>query len=79
MALATIGITVVPAHDLVKLRRKLERYQRDLKKAFELYEQSLDKECDCYPGPLRKDCPLCSKIMRARKLAESVIGEYEQA
>lgn len=79
MSAATVNLALVPTHDLVNLRKKLERYQRDLKKAFELYEQSLDKECDCYPGPLRKDCPLCSKIMRARKLAESVIGEYEQA
>lgn len=78
MSLATIGITAVPAHNLVKLRQKLERYQHDLKKAFELYEEALDESCTCYDEPDR-GCPRCSKTMRARKLAESVIGEYEQA
>lgn len=77
MSLATIGITAVPAHHLTKLRRELEQYQRDLKKAFELYEKAISSDCNCYKNP-DGHCPMCSEIERARKLAEKVIGEFEQ-
>ncbi len=48
-----------------------------LKQALELYEKAQDEPCECYSNP-DGGCPFCERIAKARRLAEGVIGEYEQ-